>query len=439
MDREALSLPFEDASIWVEDAWFPTRYTALVEVRKKYGSLADKAARYFMQSDPLGDAVAAELSALPPTHGAKMFNQALEQGMATVQGAPQALRDFFSQVEAVPLWLNRDLLELGSRTHLRCGILCGVILGSTALPLAYRSAAGIKALMFSSQSLKRSVRRLSETNRFFVETTSPGGLAIRAPGWKTTLKVRLMHAQMRRLLHQSKTKPWKTEDWGLPINQVDLAATQLLFSVSLLQHLRHIGFRFSALESESVMHLWRYAGYLLGIDCALLTSTETEGLQLRSLILDVAGNPDPDSIHLTASLMETAMPVMMASIIPWLMPGNPSHGKAKRHSLLAGLARWLSPRLGFGAQAETYKQQLAHFCYGLSQHILGNKVAAELHYPETLWRIAAPAILRSVVTPLEWLRRLVPGGSKLAFWAGQSQIKRLMRSELFARRPSFKP
>jgi hypothetical protein len=421
----------------VPDGLLPTRYTSLIEIRKKHGSRADKVAAYFMRGDPPADDVVAELTQLPPTHGAKMFDAALEQGIAAVPQAPKALRTLFGQVEEVPLWVNHELLDMGSRTVLRCGIVAGIVLGCSALPLAYRSAGGTKALMFSQQCLMRSVRRLSETNRFFIETCAPGGMEVRAPGWKITLKVRLMHAQMRRLLGQSKNKPWKTANWGVPINQVDLAATQLLFSVNLLTQLRRVGFHFSPAESEGVMHLWRYAGHLLGIVPELIAATEAEGRKLRELILDVTGGPDEDSLRLTESLMKTAMPIMMAALIPWLMPGTEGHGKSP--GWLARMGGGLAERLGLKLRPQTYKKQLAHICYGLSHNILGNEIASELRYPATHWRYSAPAVLRMIITPLEWLRRLVPGATGLAFRAGQRQIERLKRSELFARRPSFRP
>ena len=55
----------------------------------------------------------------------------------------------------------------------------------------------------------------------------------------------------------------------------------------------------------------------------------------------------------------------------------------------------LARLLGLHARPETTRRQLANFCYGLSHGILGNRVAAELHYPPTTWRYAAPALLRS--------------------------------------------
>jgi hypothetical protein len=417
---------------------FPTRYTELVNVRARHGHRADQVAAYFARGDDPADAVVDLFNRLAPNRGKRLFDRALEQGIAAVPDAPDVLRALFAQVEETPIWVNPGLLELGSRTQLRCGILWSVTLACSCLPLSYRSAAGIKPLVFSEQFIRRSVRRLSETNRFLVETCSPDGLAQRGPGWKVTLRVRLMHAQMRRLLRRGKQRPWNEAAWGVPINQVDLAATQLLFSISSLQHLRRLGFHFSPLESESVMHLWRYAGHLLGIVPELLPATETEGAVLKELLLDVAGGPDADSPKLTDALMSTAMPWLIVAALPWLVPVGDDPAAGRAHGRLARLGHGLARFLGLHGRPEATRRQLAHFCYGLSHGILGNRVAQDLHYPPTRWRYAAPALLRSFVIPLEACRRLLPGGTRVASWLGHRQMQRLLRAPLFAVAPTFR-
>src|SRR5208282_5123098 len=111
----------------------PTRCPDLDDLRKRHGKRAEKLAGYLLQGDFLADALVACFSQLPPGRGAKMLDLALEQGVDAVPRAPQALCDFFAQVEDVPLWLDWDLLDLGSRTYMRCGCLGGIVLGCSAL------------------------------------------------------------------------------------------------------------------------------------------------------------------------------------------------------------------------------------------------------------------------------------------------------------------
>jgi ER-bound oxygenase mpaB/B'/Rubber oxygenase, catalytic domain len=404
----------------------PSRYTQLHEVRAKYGSKADALAAFFMKADPNADNLVAFLSDLPPQRGKRLFDMALEHGIAAVNQPPSPLRTFFEEVESVPSWLDPGLLNIGSRTHVRCGLLCGVILACSALPLAYRSGAGTKPLIFSGKVVERVVRRLWETNRFYVSVCLPGGLEARAAGWKMTVKVRVMHAQMRRLLGQSKSKRWQREDWGVPINQLDLAATQLMFSVTLLQHLRHLGCHFTRAESDGVMHLWRYVAYLLGISGELICTHEAAARRHKQLLLDVAGGPDADSLRLTKVLMDVGMPTLLAMFLERLFPGRQHAAQGKWSKLLGRIGRGLAAGSGLWPRPKTGLRDLVRLCYGLSHEILGDRLAAELKYPTTFWRRTAPFLVRSLVVPWECCRRTIPGAGRLAHRLGMHQFHRQM-------------
>ncbi len=54
--------------------------------------------------------------------------------------------------------------------------------------------------------------------------------------------------------------------WGRPMNQFDLAMTNLAFSSVVLLGIRALGIFPSKQETESFLHFWRYVGWLMGID-----------------------------------------------------------------------------------------------------------------------------------------------------------------------------
>jgi hypothetical protein len=377
----------------------PTRYVKLEEARNHFGSHVDRLGPFLLRADPLADEVAAAFARLPPGRGRKHLETALEEGIGTIQDAPPALKALFAQVDEVPLWVDWDQLDHGAATHRRCGLTGGLVLACCSLPLIYSSPAGNKPLIFSGRLVQRAARRLSETGRFALESTLPGGLRHGAPGWKVTIKVRLMHAQVRRLLLQSGR--WDTSAWGVPINQVDMAITNLLFSVGLLDNLRRIGFHFAHAEGESVMHLWRYSGHLLGIEPELLCATEDEGRRLADLILRTQGPPDRDAQELTRALMEMAIPHLF-------YPASDRRGRT-----------------------------LTRFCYGLSHTLLGRELAEGLSYPRTWWRHLARLLARTLIGPVETCRRLVPGGRALAVAFGSWKIRRRMQRDVLAGKAAF--
>ena len=57
---------------------------------------------------------------------------------------------------------------------------------------------------------------MAETARFVTAVAAPGGLRAGASGWQISVHVRLMHAQVRRLLGQSGR--WDRAQWAEPID-----------------------------------------------------------------------------------------------------------------------------------------------------------------------------------------------------------------------------
>ena len=104
-----------------------------------------------------------------------------------------------------------------------------------------------------------------------MDVTTPGGMERDQEGFKSAVRVRLMHSQVRAMLLQS--DKWNMA-WGHPLNQWDSMATILEFSVIFLTGLRSLGFIFSKKEREAVVHLWRYVGYLMGVEERILPTCE---------------------------------------------------------------------------------------------------------------------------------------------------------------------
>lgn len=296
------------------------------------------------------------------------------------------MKDLFRQLDDVPFWVDRDQLDLGGRTFLRSGVFGLLVLMGFSLPMAYSSPAGNKPLVFSGRLVHRAIRRLNETGKFLLSSCQPGSLQRFSPGFKITVKVRFMHAQVRRLLLQSGR--WNSAAWGMPISQCHMAGTNLLFSVAVLDGLRRLGFHFTYREVEGLILLWRYSGYLIGIDPELLCGTEAEVRRLGELIHQAEGLPDQDSQELVWALMATAK----------------DYGERLQLKKVA----WLLP-----------------LCYGLSHWLIGGRRAAELSYPKTFWRLAFP-LLHPVISGVEFLRRLIPGGNKLAVAAGARTLTYLL-------------
>jgi hypothetical protein len=282
---------------------FTFKFPANDNVTAQHAARIERLRTHRAKMDPLADEAAAVLADCPASLGRQMVTIALEQGIDSVPNAPEPLRALFAQLDSVPLWVEWDELNRGGATTLRCGLFGIGALLCYALPLAYASPEGNKPLALSGRMVDHAHRRIGETGRFVLETCRPGGLDRWASGFKLSVRVRLMHAQVRRALLRSGV--WNTQAWGAPINQVDMAGTTLLLSILLLSALRRMGAHFSSEEAHAVIQLWRYSGYLMGVDEELLCASEPEARRLAQLVCWSRTEPDEHSRELVRALFET--------------------------------------------------------------------------------------------------------------------------------------
>lgn len=252
-----------------------------------------------LRADPPADAFVA-WAAEDPKRGRALFEQVVDQGLAAVPEAPEPLVRWFAPLEEAPPWLDREAIRLACRTAWRVGPSAGTVLTSMALIGGYRSSAAVKPLAMTGALDRMVIRRIAETSRFVLDVVTSDGMGRFSDGFKSACRVRLMHAQVRASL--ARRPSWDAGAWGVPINQTDMAATQLEFSAVYLSGLLALGFRFTDEERAAVMHLWRYVGVVMGADDALLAHDYRAGL--RHMFIHGLTNPyaDEDSRALAAAL-----------------------------------------------------------------------------------------------------------------------------------------
>ena len=366
----------------------PTRFVHAAQARARFGDRVDRLAPYLAAVDPLADAVVTSIESMR-AEGWRMFGDAASRGIASVDHAPQSFRAFFDHVERVPVWADWEAIDRGGDALLRAGPLGGIVLGVRSLVLGYASPGGNKPLVFSGRLNEQAMRRLNETARFVQATCKRGGLRPFADGYQITLKVRVIHAQVRRMLLQSGR--WRSETWGEPINQHDMLGTLLLFSIILLDGLRKLGARISPEDGERYMQLWKYSGHLVGVDPALLPSSEIEAVRVGELIAATQGEPDEDSRNLTRALLDSSL--------------DGAHTRAQKRNAL----------------------RRRQFASAMCRELIGDELADKMGVEKTTWRHMVP-LMRRLVSGMEFLREAVPGGvaDVPALWAGSRYWDRVV-------------
>ncbi|MFT5680650.1 MAG: hypothetical protein ACI8RZ_001556 [Myxococcota bacterium] len=345
---------------------------------------------HLRQGDPPADAVAAALMAGSVSHEAV-------EAMLHGGPAPGVLADY-RDVLTPPLWVDEKRQRIGCAALQRTGLLGGLVLSLYCLPLGYLSPAGVKPLVLSGRLLERAARRLSETNRFLMAVTRPGGMVPGSEGFCITGRVRIMHAVMRLRLADR----WD-DAWGTPINQAHMAATNLLFSWHAIDGLRKLGVRFSAAEVDGYLHLWRHVGYTMGVDSDLLCATEADARGLWRIVRSMEGAPDAHCRELAAALVGAAVP----------------------RGLTAFTGRDFS------------EPRLVSALFRLSTVLLGAEQARALGYEAQPRALVMGPLVRGLVGGVEAVRLGVPGAEAAFLAAGARMNRRLEVAALEGRKAEF--
>ncbi|GGE77076.1 hypothetical protein GCM10011533_31740 [Streptosporangium jomthongense] len=255
-----------------------------------------------MVGDPVADDLANWVRGEGGGKGFAQFRKVLESGNFDQKGLAPPLRAFFDAVKQPPASVDWERLERGAQASAISGQTGMRVLRDLGLMAGYQ-ARGINQTLIMTGALERgAARRVAETTKWWMDCITPGGLKRDAEGFKTTLRVRLIHAMVRQQLLDN--PDWDTSEWGLPVNQHDMQATYLAFSVSFLFGQKLLGTLISRQDSEDIMHLWRYIGWLMGVDESLLCESEQEGrIALYQNVISQA-TADENSRRLGRALMD---------------------------------------------------------------------------------------------------------------------------------------
>lgn len=262
------------------------------------------------RGDPLADEVALWLHQEGMAVARPQLERAIEGG-GCPGDAPVALRRLMEAVQAAPAWLDRSLMAQGARFLQSTGLHGMRVLRDAGLMAGYQASAINQTLLMTGSLKKGAQRRVAETTSWWLDCTKDGGMDRSGAGFKATVRVRVMHALVRQSVSQR--PQWNAAAWGLPINQVDMQATYLAFSVVQLLALKTTGCLVTSEDARAVMHLWRYIGWLMGVEEGLLCDDELKGRVL--LYHNVISQAPPDES--SAALGQALMDEPLARHYPW--------------------------------------------------------------------------------------------------------------------------
>ena len=355
----------------------PTAYAEGYErARALYPELADAYILHTTIGDPAADAVAADLEPLPPKQVHTLLASALEHPDQLPPATPESLRELIAESMEVPDWFDEEIARVASRAFLRNSdiVLAGLVGGSIVEGFATLIS---KAFLVRGRILRQGVRRLKQNGLHLIEQYLPGGMNPTGDGWKLTIRVRLVHAQSRRLIGLS--DEWDHELHGSPMSAATMLLAGSAFSGRLMEHVAALGGDFSREEREAYVHVWRYAGLLIGIPEEVIWDDEASALRAFEVGRICEPRADEDAIIMANSIVNCA-PVVI------------------------------------GVEDLKERRKLARFVYKVSRELIGESLADTFLFPKHRRKVLPWARLRHRTR--QRLRKAMPS------WSGKKDLER---------------
>ena len=347
----------------------PSEYVpGYAKAREVDPELADRYIAHTLIGDPLADRAAASLAGLRQRDMHRLIAAGMNRDEQVFRDAPQELRDLFAASETTPDWFYEHPVYPGCRLFHSNPDLFLTAFAAGSIVQGFTTLIS-KSFTTTGRIVDRGVHRLAHNIKHLYEIMIPEGLERDGEGWKLSVRIRLIHGQMRHLF--SRSGQWDSEAYGLPLHAAHIGLASALFSEQLMTHTRRLGVRMTAEERASFMHIWRCSAWLMGVPETMLFRNESEAAEIGRIGLLCEPPPDVDSIIVGNIIINSA----------------------------ALVAHVLEP-------AE--RQALTNQGYRISRAFIGDELADQLEFPKQRSFYILPA-LRLERQINKTIDRLLPG------------------------------
>ncbi len=230
--------------------------------------------------DPVGDACARALKAQG------VSSAVTRRVMATMKandrrvpdGTPVPLREFFAQTyrfcdrcgtPELPSWVDRDRVIRGQQGFMERAMPAVLVMLCKSLPEGYAAPSMAKILNMSGDLKARPFHRLMGTLQLLLDVTEPYSFERMGIGSIAGQEMRLLHAGVRmnvapEILGAAGYAAFVAQ-YGVPINQEDMAGTIIGFSLLVVEGLATLGLGLEAEAAEDYYYVWRVFAHLMGV------------------------------------------------------------------------------------------------------------------------------------------------------------------------------
>lgn len=296
---------------------------------RRYGDLGERWIDGMWIGDSLADAVATD--DFGSSSATAAVRTALADGIDAVPDAPDSLRMLFDFLDDEPDWVEHDRLDNAADALVRHTPVLGMVLGAASLLRGAANRIAGKPLALTGRYVTQPAVRSVEVGEWLRHVLSPGGMRRDGGGFAFTVRVRLIHAHVRRGIVASGL--WDEEAWGVPIPQSYMSLTLAEFGHIAVEAMHKLGVRFTERELDDIYHLWRYVGHVLGMTEELNLRTERDHIAVEELYRLTSPGPSDEDREFVVALTDNYLVPELANLIPVATPGRTALARSVMHSL----------------------------------------------------------------------------------------------------------
>ena len=295
-----------------------------------------------LEADPVADEVVARIVAEQGADEAKkLFTLLIHNVDIPFDRVPGYVRAYMEDNAQLPEHFDLSRIRRGQQVFVDEGLIFCVFLFFKSLPTCYLDWRGAQVLYLTGrldqgrQYPAIFARRIAETIQFVLDCMAPGSLDPGGKARQTILKVRLIHASIRHFVQQR--PEWNGPEWGMPINQEDMALTLQTFGTTMVMGMEQLQNPLSAERAGDFHYAWQAVGHLLGLRSDLNPGDLDAGRRLLGQILDRNAGDSEAGRSLTAALIDYGEDLIPGKTFDFNSRALVAYFLGPQHAALMGL------------------------------------------------------------------------------------------------------
>ncbi|MDX2357477.1 oxygenase MpaB family protein [Dietzia sp. PP-33] len=252
--------------------------------------LIDLVADHQWQGDELMDEVVHAFRRIGMAEGRRMLELALDNGIDAVVDPPPELERLVASLDNPPAWHDPERWERGRQLWISVSFA-----GKTGMAVMDALATFVgNDVSTATGTTRRFIndyqRRMFETYTWFWNVTRASAMDRYSPVFKDTVKVRLMHSQVRAGLRRS----WKPESFdrdGCPISCTAMLMGAISFGVLPMLVDQGHGRKYSQSDLDDAWIYWAHIAYVFGVSEDVIPTTANDAIEVLNHFLPYTGGP----------------------------------------------------------------------------------------------------------------------------------------------------